>query len=699
AVRGDVALGDVRITDGSASYVDRAAGVEHALTDLNIAVSLPSLAEPFAVRGDLVLDGEPISLDARVETLRAFLDGEAAPFRVNVDSALFTAKADGRFEPGADTAFSGDVELAAPSLRGLAAFADAELPPGEVYESFSVSGRASGDATSIAFEDAKVAFDAIRAEGAFRADLSGAKPVVSGTLDVGALDVTPYMPVPADTGGGSSGSGGAPSGGEAGDAPEGVPPWSDDPIDVTALTMVDAAFDLSVASIRVDTIDIGQSRVKVELRDGRLQADLTELAAYDGAGTASVTVNARGATPAFALSADLQGFQAQPFLAAVAGFDRVTGGARAQLSLSGSGASTAALMSDLDGTGSFAFEDGALRGVNLGAIARGLQAALAGDLSLDAFASNATTDFSELGASFILTDGVARSDDFELLSPLVRVGGDGALDIGGQSVDFTLRPRLVASAEGQGGTGDEAGLGVPVSISGGWSDVKLGVDRDALQAAIAAEARDEARDEISKAIDRNLGDSDAADLALWPITITAAGDDLAALQEKIEADNTLITNFLTAAGFDQAEISLGRLQLEDRVAMSWGSDQPSGGRYLINQPITVRTSNVDLVAAQSRRLGAVVRQGVVVTGWQGPTYIFTGLNDIKPEMLEAATTNAREAAEEFAEDADARLGGIRSANQGVFEILPRDRMPNASESDQIFKTVRVVATITYFLDS
>ena len=48
-------------------------------------------------------------------------------------------------------------------------------------------------------------------------------------------------------------------------------------------------------------------------------------------------------------------------------------------------------------------------------------------------------------------------------------------------------------------------------------------------------------------------------------------------------------------------------------------------------------------------------------------------------------------------DSRSDLGGIRQANQGVFEILPRDQAPGISESSQIAKVVRVVATIDYYL--
>ena len=82
----------------------------------------------------------------------------------------------------------------------------------------------------------------------------------------------------------------------------------------------------------------------------------------------------------------------------------------------------------------------------------------------------------------------------------------------------------------------------------------------------------------------------------------------------------------------------------------------------------------------------------------GATYIYSGLNAIKPEMIAEATARAREGAEQFARDSGSRVGAIRRANQGTFEILPRDRVPGASEDSQLAKTVRVVSTIDYLLE-
>jgi hypothetical protein len=113
----------------------------------------------------------------------------------------------------------------------------------------------------------------------------------------------------------------------------------------------------------------------------------------------------------------------------------------------------------------------------------------------------------------------------------------------------------------------------------------------------------------------------------------------------------------------------------------------------------VRSDDAARVRAAAQDVGQLVRGGIALTGgWGvGPTYLFTRLNDVKPEMIREATAAAREAATQFAADAGSRLGGIRTASQGLFVILPRDQAPGIEEPSQLRKTVRVVTTVEYFL--
>ncbi|MFH1806142.1 MAG: SIMPL domain-containing protein [Pseudomonadota bacterium] len=190
-----------------------------------------------------------------------------------------------------------------------------------------------------------------------------------------------------------------------------------------------------------------------------------------------------------------------------------------------------------------------------------------------------------------------------------------------------------------------------------------------------------------------------ADRAVWPITYVATDDVLQTAQAKINGDTEKLRTFLEGHGITRDMTALQDIQVMDQLAQAYRSG-PVESRYIISQTLLVRTDNIGAVVAASQDIGQLLQQDVVLGGQgynPGPSYLFTKLNDIKPGMIAAATANARESAAQFAKDSGGTIGGIRRANQGLFQIMPGDGAPNMSESDQIDKTVRVVTTLEYLL--
>lgn len=189
-----------------------------------------------------------------------------------------------------------------------------------------------------------------------------------------------------------------------------------------------------------------------------------------------------------------------------------------------------------------------------------------------------------------------------------------------------------------------------------------------------------------------------ADLAIWTLSHTAIGNELAPVQEMIEKNESLLRAFLKRADFTPQEITVEPLQVQDLMAQAYRPEGIENGRYIITQLITVRTNDITKIDKALGAQGEVLRQGVVLTNSQLPVYIYTKLNDIKPQMLAEAVKNARQSADEFAADSGQKVGGLKSASQGMFQILSRDPNMFASEQNQRFKTVRVVSTLDFFLE-
>ena len=198
-----------------------------------------------------------------------------------------------------------------------------------------------------------------------------------------------------------------------------------------------------------------------------------------------------------------------------------------------------------------------------------------------------------------------------------------------------------------------------------------------------------------------------ADLALWPLQLAASDNDLAKAQGQITQNVSKVMAFLLRNRIDSTEVELQGLRVMDAFANPYRPPDRVGNRFVIQQTMLVRSDDPEKVRAASQKVGELVNVGVVLSsgpewGPGGPSYVFRRLNDLKPSMIASATAEARKAAEQFAKDSKSRLGGIHSANQGVFVILPRDATSGdqggaMAEQTQIYKIVRVVTTVEYLL--
>ena len=193
-----------------------------------------------------------------------------------------------------------------------------------------------------------------------------------------------------------------------------------------------------------------------------------------------------------------------------------------------------------------------------------------------------------------------------------------------------------------------------------------------------------------------------ADLALWPLQIVAAANDPGTAQRLIDESIEKVLTFLDRNGIDGSQVEKKGTEVTDRLANQYDSGA-RGGRYIVQQGIMVRSEDPLTVHRASQSVGELVADGVILksgSGWGPavPTYLFKGLNSLKPAMISEATASAREAAQRFADDSNSSVDGIRRANQGVFVILPRDSAGGILQEQELNKTVRVVVTIEYYLD-
>ena len=192
-----------------------------------------------------------------------------------------------------------------------------------------------------------------------------------------------------------------------------------------------------------------------------------------------------------------------------------------------------------------------------------------------------------------------------------------------------------------------------------------------------------------------------ADLGFWPVRFVVTGPNLEAARAKLESAEASVKGFLKARGFADADVTVQNIMVEDRIAGYNAQGIPEDSRFVLTQDILVKSAEVQKLADATRAVGDLLKSGVVFSSDSynaGASFIFTGIAALKGDMLTEATKRAKEAADKFAVESGAIVGAIQSANQGIVEINPAVEIPNDRPEKQIDKKVRVVTTITYFLN-
>ena len=184
-----------------------------------------------------------------------------------------------------------------------------------------------------------------------------------------------------------------------------------------------------------------------------------------------------------------------------------------------------------------------------------------------------------------------------------------------------------------------------------------------------------------------------ADKVIWPIIYKQGGNELGTLYNTVQEMNRTIIEFLKEAGVTDDEITVNAPSILDTRTNLYG--ERNTYHYIITAGITVCSNQVDCIVKLQTEQAKLYEKGIPVgmgENWSHPTtYSFTGLNDIKPAMIEEATINARQAAEKFAKDSHSKLGKIKTATQGQFSVSDRD------SNTPYIKNVRVVTNVVYYL--
>ncbi|MEM9625624.1 MAG: AsmA family protein [Pseudomonadota bacterium] len=463
----ELKLGDIRIENGTLIFTDHSAGTEERVEAIDMQLGLADIKSPLKAKGSLDYKGETIELDLGLAAPYDVIQGGSSALALGVKSAPLKIGFDGQLGNQGAPSAAGSIDLSVPSLKGLAAWLAEPLAlETEALEALTIAGQLNGSGEKIAFTDAVISLDDIKGRGEVTTDLTGSVPKVSGRLDLGMVDVNPYMPAPAE------GDDAAASTGETTEGkPAGATGWSDEPIEVP-LGGVDLAFELTLEGLKAQEVKLGRTVLALNMTGPRLTADLKEFALYEGNGQGLLTVDASGAQTRVEKQFKLTGLKALPFLTDAAEFDRLEGTANAEFTISTAGGTERQFVENLFGDGKVTFTDGAVVGINIASMVRNV-----GSAFLSAEANEARkTDFAELGGSFTIENGIVTNNDLQLQAPALRVNGSGTVDLPAKTVDYRIEPKAAATLEGQEGSTDVAGVLVPVVVQGPFDDLSYKPD-------------------------------------------------------------------------------------------------------------------------------------------------------------------------------------------------------------------------------
>lgn len=499
-------LGGVELNNATLIYDDRQSGKRYQLSPFNAEVSSLDLNEVIPVTASWVLQGSDLprlagELGAQLRfdqatqklgitdlALKLVASGEQIPsgeLTTNIQGALQADLSAGRYDVPRLVVEAAGVTLRAEAEAvmqegGVAASARLLVPAfnaRELMQRLGMEAPAMADAqalgrvaleaavkyagTTLSVDALKLQLDDTTVTGEATVS-SFAPPTADFRLAVDQIDLDRYLPPPSE-------EEPAPA---AGTETAGEPEL---PVEMLRALDVDGA--IRIGQLQVKGATLSDITVELHAQDGRLRLSPLQAQLYQGQLNAALGLDVSGPTPRLEVEQRLSGVQVNPLLQDLADVDRLSGMAEMAMNLSSEGLSMDSLLSKLDGQARFQFANGAIEGINIAHQIRSAQARLKGEAAPAADTAQ-RTDFSTLAGSFSVDDGTLVNRDLALSSPLMRVTGEGKLNLADLALDYLLTVNLVGTLKGQGGESLQElnKIPIPVRIGGSVTDPKVRVD-------------------------------------------------------------------------------------------------------------------------------------------------------------------------------------------------------------------------------
>ena len=488
----DISLGQVEIQGGKLTMINHQNNTTQIIDQLNLAVLLPSLKQTLQVTGSVRYMEKVFELESSVTTLAEAINNQPFTVKLALESELAQVNYEGKIKKqGQD--ISGKLLISGDSVKQLLQWQNMPLAAkDEAFNQFSLASTMHFVKNKLTLNDIAVELDKLAFTGSSSITLS--EPLaVTANLDLGILDLNPYMPASTDT---------EQTATKEQSTKEAQPlVWDETELDLSVIGLINADIAIQSSQLLVQDITLGENKLTVKTHNGNATVKLLDFQGYEGQGSGSIIVAANKKPYKITTNFDLEKINAEPLFTDAVGFDKLLGKGQLGWQLSTQGRSQKDFINGLNGKLSFSFIDGAIKGVNLAAIAKSANNIMSGNLaavSLDRDFSHAEkTDFAALTASFNVVNGVANTDNLSLENPFIRVSGKGDIDLPKTNIKMQILTKMVASVEGQAAQDKSSGVKIPIKISGPFHKIKVRPD-------VSSEAKEKLKDKAKEKLKGKL---------------------------------------------------------------------------------------------------------------------------------------------------------------------------------------------------
>jgi AsmA protein len=437
----------LRVENASANFLDERSGQAFSLEDATANITIGDETE-LDVFGTAMLNGQLARIEAHVKSMRR-VGGDGSPLDLTVTSPALTVNFTGRLSTAEKLNLAGAIDATSSDLRLLAKWLGSEIKGNTGLKNFSLAGALDSKGVVFSLAKASIALDGMVANGDVALDLTKKRPRISATLSTDLFTLDPYLRS-SETSTANQGSG--------------QDDWNTTRLSFSGLTGIDGNLSLSAFKVKWSDAEFGPAELSGTLKEGRLETDIQDTPLYGGKASARITLDGGLESPVLQLVLDARDIRGERFFEEFARVDWLAGNTGLKVSLSATGNNQQEMLSTLKGNFEIAVSDGEITGLNIVDMISKVRSAVS-----DGWGKGLEnlTSFDGAAASFLIEDGVARSEDVKVESSAFQVSGSGEVDLLRRALDFKFDPALVT------GSGQTTRLPIQVVVKGPWHGPKI----------------------------------------------------------------------------------------------------------------------------------------------------------------------------------------------------------------------------------